>query len=73
MGENTHHRGQALGRAEREHLARIVNERGEREATEALGVSRQTLGRLLGGLPVQRSTAAIVALRLGAVDDGDDE
>jgi hypothetical protein len=35
---------------------------GEEETIKRLGVSRQSLGRILGGLSVHRSTRALVAI-----------
>lgn len=61
-------KGLPLAPSERERIAALVRESGERVALEQLGISRQTLGRCLGGLPVYPGTIALVVQRL---DKGD--
>ena len=54
----------------------LVAREGEREAAEALQVSRNSLQRLMARLPSQRGTVALVRLRLTTIggvrwtDDG---
>jgi hypothetical protein len=48
-------------------IRRLLAEAGEAGAVERLGISRQTLGRLAGGMSVQRVTIAAVTARLGLV------
>jgi hypothetical protein len=57
-------RGNALPTQDRQAVAALVREHGENAALEQLGISRQTLGRCLGGLPVLRGTVALVQQRL---------
>jgi hypothetical protein len=51
----------------RERVRRLIGGRGELGAAEALHVSRYTLGRLLGGLPLREGTRVLVAERLDAL------
>lgn len=55
-------------------VRRVVAVRGEREAATLLQISRQTLGRCLAALPINRGTAVLVRERLRAIqgrDEGD--
>jgi hypothetical protein len=45
----------------------LIARNGEREAADALQVSRNSLQRLLAQLPSQRGTVALVRLRLTAI------
>lgn len=51
---------------ERARIEAIVRQHGEAVALAMLGVSRPTLGRLMGGLSCQRGTLAMVRQRLDA-------
>lgn len=57
----------------RRRLVALVRRIGERETVSAIGVSRQTLGRALGGLGLYPSTHFAIEARLDALDakDGD--
>ncbi len=53
-------------------VRKLVEDRGEEAAIVHLGLSRQTIARLAGGLSVQRATVTVVKLRLGLdLGDGD--
>lgn len=57
-------KGIPLTPSERDRVAALVRAQGERGALEQLGISRQTLARCLGGLPVYPGTIALVVQRL---------
>jgi hypothetical protein len=46
-------------------LRKLIDERGEVVAVDVLGLSRPTMARLFGGLPVQPATLILAAARLG--------
>jgi hypothetical protein len=56
--------GEPLPEAEQRAVRALINTLGEAGARQRLGVSRPTIARLAGGLPVQRGTVALVTLRL---------
>lgn len=56
----------AAPESERQEIRELVAVLGERPTVGLLQVSRQTLGRLLGGLPVSRGTLAVLRERLPA-------
>lgn len=49
----------------------LLRSQGESTTAARLGIARQTLGRLLAGLPVQRGTLALVRERLTANDSAE--
>ncbi len=49
----------SLSETERVALTARIQQEGEAVVLRALGVSRQTLGRLAGGLTVRKSSAAV--------------
>jgi hypothetical protein len=53
----------------RSQLTALVRERGEVGAAIALHISRQTLARAIAGLPIQRGSHALIALRLVELKD----
>ena len=55
---------EALHPSERDELLALVDQLGEREAARHLCVSRQTLGRAIAGLALQRGTINLVRDRL---------
>lgn len=59
--------GKPLREDHRAEVTELIRTAGEQQAAELLDVSRHTLGRLVGGLRVQRGTAALVAQRLSAI------
>lgn len=59
--------GKPLPDDDRAAVTELIRTAGEVQAAELLDVSRHTLGRLVGGLRVQRGTAALVAQRLSAI------
>jgi hypothetical protein len=46
-------------------LRRLLDEKGEAAAVDLLGLSRQTVARLYGGMRVQAGTLVLAAQRLG--------
>jgi hypothetical protein len=56
----------AAPESDRQEIRQLVAVLGERPTVGLLQVSRQTLGRLLGGLPVSRGTLAVLRERLPA-------
>lgn len=46
-----------------------MEDRGETATIAHLGLSRQTIARLAGGLSVQRATMTVVKLKLGIPDE----
>lgn len=44
----------------------LIRAVGEREASARLDIGRQTLARLVGGLPCRRATVDVVRMRLEA-------
>jgi len=42
-----------------------MNEEGERELVERLGITRASAARLAAGLPVRKGTLVMAAMRLG--------
>jgi hypothetical protein len=64
-----HYCGAPLPGEARERLSRAVVELGEPRALRMLGISRSTLGRLLGGLSVHAGTAALIWQRLPDLED----
>jgi hypothetical protein len=46
-------------------LRRLIAEKGEVEATRIMGLSRPTIGRLVGAMSVQPATLIVAAQRLG--------
>jgi hypothetical protein len=61
--------GEILSADERDALRSLVRRIGERRASSHLGVSRMTLGRAIGGLPLHRGTALLVRTRLAQPTD----
>jgi hypothetical protein len=55
----------SLPSEDRDRVAQLVSERGERAATEVLSITRDSLARVLAGLPVRRGTIALINLKLG--------
>jgi len=58
------HRGETLSPGEAADLRALVERLGEREARQRLMISAQTLARAIGRMHVQRSTAAVLRMRL---------
>ncbi|WP_437590470.1 hypothetical protein [Sorangium sp. So ce1000] len=48
----------------RQGVLNLIKKIGEPAALARLDISRQTLARVAGGLPVRRATAELVAIRL---------
>jgi hypothetical protein len=46
-------------------LRQLIAEKGEAEATKFMGLSRPTIGRLVGAMSVQPATFVVAAQRLG--------
>ena len=67
MSQGTVSRAKPLSEPVRSAITRLIKTVGERRVVEALQVSRHTLGRLAGGLPVQHATVALVEARLAAL------
>jgi hypothetical protein len=59
-----------LDDAERKNLFALAVTLGEYEAAKHLQVSRQTLGRAIAGLPLQRGTVLLLRENLGAEERG---
>jgi hypothetical protein len=57
-----------LGPHELQRIRAFMAARGETTTAALLGVSRQTLGRLLAGLPVHRGTVLVVREGLSRAD-----
>lgn len=55
----------------REHAAHLVSTMGVRAAAREIGVATGTLARVIGGLPIQRGTRALVELH--AREESSDE
>lgn len=73
MGDGTNTNGsEPLAQVDRERLSRLVAEQGEAVASDALGIPRHTLARLLAGLSVRAGTRALVAQGLARVCKVDD-
>jgi hypothetical protein len=67
--QTQHLKGVAPSEAVQAEVRRLVEDRGEVAAMAHLGLSRQTIARLAGGMSVQRATMTVVKLRLGISDD----
>lgn len=64
-------KGEPIPPVQRQRVAALVDEHGERGALELLHISRQTLGRVLGGLPCYAGTHELVRVGLAGVDGGE--
>jgi hypothetical protein len=62
------HSSTPLPEVDRNKLSGLIASEGETQAARLLDISRQTLGRCLAGLPIQRGTASHVRLRLGGIE-----
>lgn len=62
--------GDSLSRRDRDRIKGLLDKLGEVAALEALGISRSTLGRCLGGLSIHRGTIALVSQRLDEHEKG---
>jgi hypothetical protein len=67
MHDATSRRGIPLPFEIRSRIRALIDERGERQVIDLLGLSRQTLARCVGGLGVYRGTHALVRERLEAL------
>lgn len=54
----------------RQRIAALLATRSEREVVAVLGTTRQTLPRVLAGLPVRRGTLALIQAGLERADHG---
>lgn len=62
------HSSTPLPEADRNKLSGLITAEGETQAARLLDISRQTLGRCLAGLPIQRATVSHVRLRLEGIE-----
>lgn len=58
--------GEPAPQVMREALAAMLQEHGETATIQRLGIGRQTLARILGGMTVRRGTLALVCAALSA-------
>jgi hypothetical protein len=56
--------GVSLPKADRDRIRALIRAEGETSALRRLRVARQTLARLIAGLPVREATAEVVRQRL---------
>jgi hypothetical protein len=60
----TQTKGTPLGTRDRAQLRRLVGLLGESESARKIGIHRQSLARVLAGLPVYAGTRALIAQNL---------
>ena len=56
--------------ATRRRVEALMRRVGERRACEVLDIARPLLARAIAGLPIRRSNADVIRIRLDALDEG---